>query len=293
MSARAQFGERVLPESGTRRTSCRAASNADKTSRESARSGTKANPRPPGSSCRRARAAETVAATIDPAGRRPACRKPHRACPSRVTSVGESVVRGRRPGPSDEGKPSSIQNICAARGHVEAETGHGGRRLQPATRRRRRDHVAPAVDDIEMNRVAAQFRQRREGRLALAEAAGLLPCRHWPGSARRARSLSPSMPGRNSNDARARVDQLAACVVVGVAQQRIHRHVRRSWGRRRTLHDRRTRASSIRSPYARSRDLAGPCAARSKPFSNASCCRNIGPLAPRTRLVNAEAFVVV
>ena len=51
---------------------------------------------------------------------------------------------------------------------AEAEPELGDRRggLQPSARRRRRDHVAPAVDDVDVARVAAGLAGLRHGRLA-------------------------------------------------------------------------------------------------------------------------------
>src|SRR3546814_7863753 len=45
----------------------------------------------------------------------------------------------------------------AARIELEAERRDGRRGLQPASGRRRRDHVAPAIDDVEVDGVARPF----------------------------------------------------------------------------------------------------------------------------------------
>ena len=74
--------------------------------------------------------------------------------PSRATSVGESVVRGRLPGSSEFGSPSSSQNICARVPRQKPSVGDHRRAPEPAAARRRRDHVPAAVDDVEVHGVA-------------------------------------------------------------------------------------------------------------------------------------------
>ena len=80
--------------------------------------------------------------------------------PSRSTSVGVSVVRGRAPG-HQRGRQSLVEpEHLGPAAEAEAELGDGRRALQPATARRRRDHVAPAVDDVDVAGVAARPRRR-------------------------------------------------------------------------------------------------------------------------------------
>src|ERR1700733_4047288 len=54
---------------------------------------------------------------------------------------------------------------------AEAELGDHRRGLQPAARRRRRNHVAGLVDDIEMHGVATGIAHPADGRFARAEPA--------------------------------------------------------------------------------------------------------------------------
>src|SRR5690349_16682467 len=56
----------------------------------------------------------------------------------------------------------------AARADREAELGHHRRAVQPAARRRRRDHVAVLVDDVEMHRVAAHLAHAADRGIAKA-----------------------------------------------------------------------------------------------------------------------------
>ena len=58
-------------------------------------------------------AQEELRRSTGPAGRRRACPRPGRARRRAAPCVGVSVVRGRLPGASDAGWPSSSQNICA------------------------------------------------------------------------------------------------------------------------------------------------------------------------------------
>ena len=59
----------------------------------------------------------------------------------------------------------------AARAEPETEFGNDRRGLQPAARRRRRDHVAGLVDDVEVDGVAGHVAHAAHGRLAGAEPA--------------------------------------------------------------------------------------------------------------------------
>ena len=65
-----------------------------------------------------------------------------------------------------QGWASSSQNICAPGAEREAQLGHDRRGLQPAARRRGRDHVAPAVGHVEVAGVARRHRRRRAGAVA-------------------------------------------------------------------------------------------------------------------------------
>ena len=89
---------------------------------------------------------------------------------------------------------------------AEAELGNDRRGLQPAARRRRRDHVAGLIDDIEMHGVAAHGAELADRRLAGAEppngrlaGAG----RHRPAvAASFTTAPKPSIePGRSSSEA--------------------------------------------------------------------------------------------
>src|SRR4026208_622140 len=89
--------------------------------------------------------------------------------PSRRTSVGESVVRGRLPGAKAFGWPSTRLNCWqggggggAGRGGARrargAEAGDARRRLEPAAAGRRGEEVALGVDDVDVGRVAVLAR---------------------------------------------------------------------------------------------------------------------------------------
>ena len=91
--------------------------------------------------------------------------------PSRSTSVGVSVVRGRRPGRSADGEALVEPGHLQPGAEAEAELGDGRGGLQPAARRGGRDDVAPAVDDVDVAGVAAGRGGHRHGRLAGAGAA--------------------------------------------------------------------------------------------------------------------------
>ena len=82
---------------------------------------------------------------------------------SRSARDGVNVVRGRRPGISDAGRPGCSQNICARVPRQKPSAGDRRRALEPAAARRRGDEVAEAVGDVEVAGVAA-------GRLAEAGA---------------------------------------------------------------------------------------------------------------------------
>ena len=109
--------------------------------------------RPAGRAADQVAAAGRAAAT-GPAGRRRGCRTRDRL-PVAQHQGRHSVVRGRRPGASDDGSPSSSQNICSRLPRRKPERGDGRRALQPAAARGRRDHVAPAVDHVDVAGVAA------------------------------------------------------------------------------------------------------------------------------------------
>ena len=76
--------------------------------------------------------------------------------PPRSTSPGESVVRGRVRGTSDDASPSSSQNICARVPSGQPSAGIVGELWSQPPRRRRREEVAEAVGDVEVNGVAAR-----------------------------------------------------------------------------------------------------------------------------------------
>ena len=107
----------------------------------------------------------------------------------------------------------------------KAEARHDRRALQPAARRRRRDHVAGRIDDIEMYGVAPFDRQGREGRFAAAGPDRLFLARHREHAAMRSRA-SPMSPGRSSIEARAPIS-LRRCLRIGRRQQGRERHVDR------------------------------------------------------------------
>ena len=89
-----------------------------------------------------------------------ACTARRRAC----ARVGVSVVRGRLPGASADGMALSSQNIWPRVPTGKPSSGIDRRAMQPAARRRGRDHVAVAVDDVEMHRVAAASAPMRADR---------------------------------------------------------------------------------------------------------------------------------
>ena len=86
---------------------------AGRTTRSGGRCGTRARRSPPAGSCRGRRGEGRRAAPTAPAGRRRAFPRRGTARRREARAPGESVVRGRLPGSSDDGRPSSSQNICA------------------------------------------------------------------------------------------------------------------------------------------------------------------------------------
>lgn len=75
----------------------------------------------------------------------------------------------------------------SARAEAEAETRHGWGTLQPSPTRCRRDHVAPAVDDVYVTRIAARWLSSTDqmGRSALPSSGHGSQLRHpAPGAAR-------------------------------------------------------------------------------------------------------------
>ena len=93
--------------------------------------------------------------------------------PSRSARPGQSVVRGRVPGRSDDGEPLLEPEHLRARPERPAERGDDRRALQPAAARRRRDHVPEAIGDVEVHGAAARLAraERRLGRAQRREAA--------------------------------------------------------------------------------------------------------------------------
>jgi hypothetical protein len=179
----------------------------------------------------------------------------------------------------------------AARGHVEAQSRNRGRCLEPAARRRRRHHVAPAIDDIEMHGVAAQLGQRRERGFALTEAARLLAAR--VGEDFRGARLAVEQIARTEFErCAARIDLPAARIVIGVAQKRVHRHVGEVRVavedvavRERELRAFDDRVDEVRSQRVHAREIEA--------LQQSQLLQEHRALAPRSRLVNHEAFVFV
>ena len=122
MSAALEIGDRPGVEARLERRATSERARAGRRTRSGGRSGTPARRSPPGGSGRDRRDGRRRATPTAPAGRRPEFPRRGTAQPSRSASPGESVVRGRVPGFSDEARPSSSQNICARvpRGHPSA-----------------------------------------------------------------------------------------------------------------------------------------------------------------------------
>src|SRR5207302_900275 len=91
--------------------------------------------------------------------------------PRRLSSA--TVAGGTRPSTTRKrGRVSLLEpEHLAARAEPETEFGNDRRGLQPAARRRRRDHVAGLVDDVEVHGVAGHVAHAAHGRLAGAEPA--------------------------------------------------------------------------------------------------------------------------
>ena len=105
-----------------------------------------------------------------------------------------------------------------AAAEAEAEFRDHRRGLQPAAGRRRRDHVAGLVDDVEMHGVAAHLAEAADGRLAGAHGAdrlaiALLAAQLDDGAKTFDRAGDEIERGLFR-------DQLAALVIVGIRQQR-------------------------------------------------------------------------
>ena len=133
-----------------------------------------------------------------------------------------------------------------AAAEAEAEFGNDRRGLQPAAGRRRRDHVAGLVDDVEMHGVAAHLAEAADGRLARAHGADRLAMAF--GAAQlddRAEAFDRA--GDEIERGLVSRDQLAALVIVGVRQQGRDRDVGEVRDRRKISRDRRRRAWRIRS----------------------------------------------
>ena len=108
----------------------------------------------------------------------------------------------------------------AAGAEAEAELRNDRRRLQPAARRRRGDHVACLVDDVEVNGVADHLAHAADGRLARAHAGDEL------GAFLELHQRAEAFDRAGAQFERRRVgDELAALGVVGVREQRLERHV--------------------------------------------------------------------
>jgi hypothetical protein len=113
--------------------------------------------------------------------------------------VGESVVRGRLPGASGRVVFLEPEHLRAA-AEAEAEFRNHRRGLQPAAGRRRRNHVAGRIDDVEMHGVAAHLAEAADGRLAGAHGAHRLAMASW----RRSFTTAPkpsTEPGTKSSEA--------------------------------------------------------------------------------------------
>ena len=160
--------------------------------------------RPPRTASRGPRPGRSAAAT-GPAGRRPACRRPAAGSPSRRASDGrERGARAACPAASELGRPGSSQDICGRVPSGKPSSGMIGFDLQPAAAGRGRDHVAPAVDDVDVAGVApgACRRASTVGSPDAGDAAGrggTAPggaSRRTPGAQARARP--PGAPGRSS-----------------------------------------------------------------------------------------------
>ena len=110
-----------------------------------------------------------------------------------------------------------------ARAETESEFWNDRGGLQPAAGRRRGDHVAGAVDDIEMHGVAAHLSDPPDGRFAGAERA----------DRRALAGVAPQLDDRAEAFDRAGFelqrrgfsDELAPPGVVGLREQRRHRHL--------------------------------------------------------------------
>src|ERR1700731_4661319 len=94
---------------------------------------------------------------------------------------------------------------------AEAELGDHRRRLQPAARRRRRDHVAGLVDDVEMHGVAAHLADASDGRLAGAHAADRMALTLL--AAQLHHGAEPANRSRAQFERGLAVDKLAALIV--------------------------------------------------------------------------------
>ena len=182
-----------------------------------------------------------------------------------------------------------------ARAEAEAELRDHRRGLQPAARRRGRDHVAVPVDDVEMHRVAAH----RAHALAPARPARRIVVvmvqmrrrsarrRRWPrprraavGGARLDRLAEALDRARAQLERGASPMSLRALGVVGVRQQRLDRHVDEFRDRRRRCRDRRRRA--WRPPPGRwmKSGPVGSRPSRSKPLQQRELLQGHQPLGP-------------
>ena len=107
------------------------------------------------------RARGRTRATTGPAGRRRACRTRARCRRRARPCDGDSVVRGRTPGASDDGSPSSSQNICARVPSANPRPSIAGEDCSQPPLGVARHEVAEAVRDVEVAGVAARRLARR------------------------------------------------------------------------------------------------------------------------------------
>ena len=231
---------------------------------------------------------EAAAATTGPAGRRPACPRPAARRRRAAASDGDSVVRGRRPGASELGSPSSSQNICARVPRQKPSPGIAGELCsQPP--------LGVAETRLPWRSATSTWQVSPVRSAGAATSARRRPPR--PCAASRSRAAARAAAGRARRRARAQLVRGAARrrPARGARPRRRRRAARRAARRRAVavpgLAVGEARASRTRARCGRSR-RRGAIAAEVEALEQRELLQQHRPLAPRPGLADRPAVVV-
>ena len=151
-----EVGDRVVTETRLDVERAQPDTARDRTTRSGGRCASRVRRSPPAGSAPGRRGAARRAAPTAPAGRRRACRRRATARRRAGRAPATASCAGACPARATTARPSSSQNICARVPSGQPSAGDRRRALQPAAARRRRDEVAEAVRDVEVDGVAAR-----------------------------------------------------------------------------------------------------------------------------------------